>query len=437
MNEITLSEEQQKIVDSDADNIIVAAGAGSGKTRVLTERVRKLLMTNVNPKGIVVITFTNMAAEELQERLKDVPNIDKCFIGTIHSLANTLLSSKYNYDLYTEDIQDYYMKFLINHFAQYATIDDYEKLLDEFYKVSIGTLKYYDVVRMFKPEVFDELLLLLGYNQEHNTLCYDDYPQDVLTLCSTNHIITFDELLQKCTEYFKQHNTDVEYLFVDELQDVGYLEYEFLMNLNAKHNFFIGDDYQAIYGFKGGNVNIFLSLLQNPEYTHYYLEDNYRNGAVILNYANSIISNATNILPKKSNCKSGKIGSVDIKSKNDFNKFLSMFTEEDYDKFGDWFILVRKNSELEKIAKSLKARNIPTISFRKSEISKQEKDLAMAKNAIKLLTIHTSKGLENENVVLYGSFPLNLKKKTKSDELKIFYVGITRAKEKLIIFNGQ
>lgn len=437
MNNITLSEEQQIIVDSTANNIIVAAGAGSGKTRVLTERVRKLLLSGINPKSVVVITFTNMAAEELQARLKDVPNIDKCFIGTIHSLANTLLSSKYNYDLYTEDTQDYYMKFLINHFAQYATIDDYEKLLDEFYKVSIGTLNYYSVVKMFKPEVFDELLILLGYNQEHNTLCYDDYPQDVLTLCSANHIITFDELLQKCSDYFKQHNTDIEYLFVDELQDIGYLEYEFLMNLNSKHNFFIGDDYQAIYGFKGGNVNIFLSLLENPKYTHYYLEDNYRNGAVILSYANRIISNAANIIPKKSNCKSNRIGSVDIKSKCDFNKFLSMFTEEGYGSFGDWFILVRKNSELEKIAKSLKARNIPTISFRKSEISKEEMDSAMTQNAIKLLTIHTAKGLENENVVLYGNFPLNQKTKTKSDELKIFYVGITRAKEKLLIFNGQ
>ena len=436
MSNIPLSKEQKKIVNSDATNIIVAAGAGSGKTRVLTERVKRLLQSGVNPHSIVVITFTNMAAEELKERLQGVPNAHNCFIGTIHSLANTLLSTQCSFEIYDQEIQDSFMEFLINHYSVHSTYDDYDTLMDAFRQMKAGTCSYDTVVKGFKPQVFDELLIFLGYNQKHNTLDYANYPQDVLTLCKVNNVITFDELLIKCRDYFKEHNAFIDYLFVDELQDIGNLEYDFLMELDAKHNFFIGDDYQAIYKFKGGDVSIFLSLLEDDDWTSYYLEDNYRNGAVILQFANGIISKAKDIIIKNSVCKSGKLGSVDIKSKNDFATFLQQFVDDDTD-LKDWFILVRKNSDLFKVLKMLRARNIPTVTFKNSEISKAEKDAALEQNAVKLLTIHMAKGLESKNVAMYGSFPVNPTAHTKSDEIKILYVGITRTEEQLLIFNGK
>ena len=437
MNNIPLSEEQLRIVNSEDCNIIVAAGAGAGKTRVLTERVKRLLNNGVDATGIVVITFTNLAAEELQERLANTPNANKCFIGTIHSLANTLLSTKYNFSIYTQEIQDGYMKFLINHYAKYATYDDYETLMDAFKQMRFGLCKFETIVQTFKPEVLDELYILLNYNQVHDTLDYRDYPQDVTTMSRVNNVITFDELLQKCSEYFHNHDTHINYLFVDELQDIGYLEYDFLQELGAEHNFFIGDDYQAIYGFKGGDVQIFLSLLRDVGWSPYYLVENYRNGAIILQYANSIIKNAKDIIPKKSICKSGKIGSVDIANKSEFPKFLSRFTDGTYTDYKDWFILVRNNSELAKIAKMLEVRNIPYVTFRNSEVSKTEKDRLLSANAVKVLTIHMSKGSESKNVVLYGNFILNPTPKSNSEELKVFYVGITRTEEQLFIFNGK
>ena len=437
MNDIPLSGEQLRIVNSKDRNIIVAAGAGAGKTRVLTERVKRLLNSGADATGIVVITFTNLAAEELQERLANTPNANRCFIGTIHSLANTLLSTKYNFSIYTQEIQDGYMKFLINHYAKYATYDDYETLMEAFKQMRFGLCKFETIVQTFKPEVLDELYILLNYNQVHDTLDYRDYPQDVVTMSKVNNVITFDELIQKCSEYFHNHNTHINYLFVDELQDVGYLEYDFLKELGAEHNFFIGDDYQAIYGFKGGDVKIFLSLLQDAGWSPYYLVENYRNGAIILQYANSIIKNAKDIIPKKSICKSGKIGSVDIANKSEFPKFLSGFTNGTYTDYKDWFILVRNNSELTKIAKMLEVRNIPYVTFRNSEVSKAEKDRLLGANAVKVLTIHMSKGSESKNVVLYGDFILNPTPKSKSEEIKVFYVGITRTEEQLFIFNGK
>ena len=86
-----LDTNQEQIVNSTAKNIIVSAGAGSGKTRVLTERVKHLIDIGVSPENIVCITFTNKAADEMRSRLEDVPCIGDAFIGTIHAFANRIL----------------------------------------------------------------------------------------------------------------------------------------------------------------------------------------------------------------------------------------------------------------------------------------------------------------------------------------------------------
>lgn len=79
-------------------------------------------------------------------------------------------------------------------------------------------------------------------------------------------------------------------MFVDEFQDVGTLEYNFIRSLSANNYFFVGDDYQSIYGFKGGNVKIFLSLVNSEDFTTYFLTNNYRNGTQILKLATNIIN---------------------------------------------------------------------------------------------------------------------------------------------------
>ena len=102
---LILSPIQKKIVESDASHIIVAAGAGSGKTRVLTKRIEYLITKKqVDPSSIVAITLTNMAADEMRERLADVKGIGDAFIGTIHSFANKIFySSGSKYSIYNDD----------------------------------------------------------------------------------------------------------------------------------------------------------------------------------------------------------------------------------------------------------------------------------------------------------------------------------------------
>lgn len=432
---LVLDEIQQSIVDSNASNIIVAAGAGSGKTRVLTERVKRLLREGVDPKSMVIITFTNMAADELHERLEGIPGANKCFIGTIHAFAKKVLTlSGYNFDIYSEYYQTDYMKHLIQKYARYATFNDYQQFLKGSKDVSKGKLDMDVLISRFHKKVIDELFLLLGDRAPYGSLQPFEYPMNVPKLCKVNNIITFDQLIIESTKYFEKSNTRIQHLFVDELQDIGYSEYNFLLELKSDNNFFIGDDYQSIYGFKGGDVEIFLSMLQNPEWTSFVLKNNYRNGSNILNVGNTVISRAEGILNKPSVCCSGRTGKVTIKSKVGLPYFLKTI-EDTHTSFGDWFFLTRTNKDIDKLAVLLKEYGIPFTCFKKSDLTKKQLDAAMKSDTVKLLTIHTSKGLEAENVLIYGDFPVAPRSNVKSDEIKVFYVGITRAKENLYIFN--
>lgn len=236
---------QQEIVDSKEPNIIVSAGAGSGKTRVLTERVKKLLLDGVEPCNIVVITFTNMAAEELKERLVDVPGIGDAFIGTIHSFANRIFkNSGEDYKIYTEEIQDQFFTVLINLYAKSLTLDKYFIWKDATKKIDLGILDESELQALLLPSELYEINVFLGIIEN------EQYKETIKTLCKKHNVITFDELLRKTTEYFKEIGGKVEYLFVDEYQDIGPLEKNFFISLNADNYFYVGDPRQAIYAFK-------------------------------------------------------------------------------------------------------------------------------------------------------------------------------------------
>lgn len=429
-----LDDIQKEIVYSDADNIIAIAGAGSGKTTVLTERVKRILTITDRPEFVMVITFTNNATDELIERLQDVPNADKCFIGTIHALASKLLSNtNNNFTIYTEEIQNEYMEYLISQFAHHTTYSEYLNYIEHTKNFKLGKTDI-EPTSILSKYAYEEIQILLGKGKDYFSLSLLDYPTTVETICRVNNVITFDELLTLCTEYHKSRNIDIDYLFVDEFQDVGYLEYEFIKSLNSKHNFFVGDDYQSIYGFKGGDVSIFLSLINNEEYTKYFMINNYRNAKMILNFANTIISKSSDIVKKSSVAMNPNMGNVSIKSKLTFDVWLREFSK--VANKSEYFILTRNNSDLEAIKTKLNKLKIPFVSFKGSEVNREEQKRLLSTNAVKLLTIHASKGLESESVIMYGSFPISATAKTKSEEIKVFYVGITRAINNLTIFTG-
>ncbi len=421
-----LDEKQLEIVNSNEPRIIVEAGGGSGKTRTLIERVKRLLNDGIEPSNIVCITFTNMAAEEMKERLIDVKGIGDCFIGTIHSFANKIFkNSNEIYRLYTDEIQDQFMAVLTNLYSKYLTMDKYFIYKDIKKKIDLGLVDENELeIKLNPPELY-EIRVFMGDVED------ESYKENIQTLCNKHNVITFDELLKKTTQYFKDINGKVEYLFVDEFQDIGPLERNFFKALNADNYFYIGDEKQAIYAFKGGNVNYFLKLIKSKNWKTYYLNNNYRCGQAIIELANRVIVQADDIINTTSICKSNNPGYTLIDSKYKIDNYLKNIKN-----YKDWFVLVRTNKDLAKLELKMNELEIPFVSFRKGEMSLNEMRECMKKDKIKLLTIHTSKGLESKNVLLWGNFPIVQKPYLRNnDEIKVLYVGITRAIDQCIVLN--
>lgn len=331
-----LSTAQQKIVEAKESKIVVIASAAAGKTAVLTERTRYLLEHGVDPTKMVLITFTNAAAEELAERLNHPKGL---FIGTIHSYANYLLLS------YGRDTSD---------------------LLDS--------------------EQFDRLF----------------------------------ERIKKHPNCIKE----VEHLLLDESQDSNESHFEFLLDMVKPKNYMlVGDHKQSIYRWNGAYPDYLINLAHDTEVTTYDLNENYRNGYKILDFARGIINAAGYEYQDKSRPMRGVSGKVvDV----EYSPVAVARTIKQMGDFGNWFVLTRTNDQLDEIAFFLKKEGVPIDTFKRSELDNKELGEKMKQNTVKVLTIHTAKGLEANNVVVIGAKFFNV------EERCVSYVAATRAKNLLV-----
>lgn len=427
-----LDSQQMEAVMSDSSRLLVIAGAGSGKTRVLTERIRRLVETDkVPPHNIVAITFTNLAADEMKERLDDIEGIGDAFIGTIHAFANKIYqTSGKEYIIMNDDIY---------HKAMYVILKQ-----PGFEGLRYSKFMQYEDVRV-KVERFEipeeeEANFLLPTERDTLIRATTGSSSPLRSYCKRNNVITFDEMLEYATDYFQSLGAELEHLFIDELQDVGSLEYKFITTLNAKNYFLVGDDWQAIYGWKGGNVEIFKSLAEDPEYDKVFLSNNYRNAETIINVSLQVIEQIKDkIIPKLVSIGNKDDGTVTINRMSQMDKMIKLINNHNLvsgDSFSDWFVLARTNKQAYELATFFDSQSIPSLFVRKSDYTLKELESLMEKDSVKILTVHSSKGLENKNVILYGSFPIvQPSYRMKEEERKVMYVGCTRASHNLHIFN--
>lgn len=198
-----------------------------------------------------------MAAEELKERLVDIPGIGDCFVGTIHAFANKIFkNSDEDYKIFTEEIQDQFMNVLISLYAKFLTMERYLEYKDFEKKVDLGLYDESYISSYFSSGERYEINVLLN-NMPDNNYKDNNYKDNMASLCKKHNVITFDELLKRTTQYFKDIGGKVEYLFVDEYQDIGPLEKKFFQALNADNYFYIGDEKQSLYAFKRWKCKIF------------------------------------------------------------------------------------------------------------------------------------------------------------------------------------
>lgn len=320
-----LSKEQEQVVTSKSKNIIVSAGAGSGKTTIIENRINYLVNElEVKPSNIVALTFTNLAAEELRSRVSAANcKSNEAFIGTIHSFANKMYkSSGVTYELLTKETEISYVSDLIHQYGKSLTVKKYLAFENLLSKVEKGQLPESKVSAFLShSELFEyKELTSLKTTSKH-------YPKTLGKLCKEKNLITFSELLKVSSNYYKSINASIDYLLVDEFQDVGTQEYNFIKSLQAGSYFFVGDDWQSIYGFKGGNHKIFMKLMKNKTFTAYKLQDNYRNSKNVLDLSTYIIDQVRDKVEKTVVPKNINEGSVTVNSIVSLPYYLNMIKE--------------------------------------------------------------------------------------------------------------
>jgi DNA helicase-2/ATP-dependent DNA helicase PcrA len=420
---LQLDAQQKAVVTSEAKNILVVAGAGSGKTRVLTERIKWLLHNGVQPSNIVAITFTNMAADEMKARLKEVNTIGDAFIGTIHSFANRIYkNSGETYRIMTEQEEQ-----LI--YEEICNMPKYNALKIKRWLQFMDLRKQADAGRIDERQAWEFL------NPSERNVLYTS-KGDFERIRKRDNLITFDELLNFATSYYESLGASIEHLLVDEFQDIGSLEYKFIKALNAEHYFFVGDDYQAIYGFKGGNDEFFKNICNRDKaFQTYFLNNNYRSCKEVIDMGEKVIAQVPDRIRKRAVAINKTPGRVEICAKDRTSKLTSLL-KEDEDNWRDWFVLTRTNKEAYTLADLFDDEGINYCFITRSELTLEELQEALQKNLVKIMTVHASKGLENKKVILYGRFPVQQPPYMRNpEERKVMYVGVTRAIESLYIFN--
>lgn len=229
----------------------------------------------------------------------------------------------------------------------------------------------------------------------------------------------YDKLLELAMLIPRNNLPQIKYLMVDECQDLGELEFKFLSYLRKDNEFYVGDEKQAIYGFKGASDKYLRAMYDDEEYTKFYLTENYRNTPEILKFANTFIRQKESLSP----------ATVAVKTKNGFIEHCNINDAledlEDSGNWGAWFIIARGNRDVDIIMDKLRKREIPCVTFKRAELDLNQMEALMSGNTVKVMTIHTSKGLESPNVIAVGAKTYN------AEERRIAYVAATRAETNL------
>ncbi|MCS7303464.1 MAG: UvrD-helicase domain-containing protein [Candidatus Kapabacteria bacterium] len=299
-----LNEPQRQAVITTEGPVLVIAGAGSGKTRVLTTRVAYLIANGIPPERIVAMTFTNKAADELRERIAHLCDpwaARRVWAGTFHSIFARLLRRNADvlgfsatYTIYDEDDSLALIRRLLKEQNISATELSPQTVRTAISRAKNDLIVPEEYARQAATPRQQKIATIYHHYQRvlrrANAMDFDDLLLHMIDLLSSS-----DEILQMYQELF-------HYIHVDEYQDTNRAQYEVLKLLAGGHRnlFAVGDDAQSIYSWRGARVeNIFEFQRDFPEHRLIRLEQNYRSTQVILDVANALISHNPHQIPKR------------------------------------------------------------------------------------------------------------------------------------------
>ena len=421
-----MNEKQLEAVKS-LENTLVVAGAGSGKTFTIVNKIKYLLDNNIYKENeLLVISFTNESVNDLKRKIDY--NLD---IMTFHKLAITLIN---NPDMKISN--EYYLKYIINEY--FNSYGKYNKKQNKLIKrilqeMDIDNLKklIFTFINLYKSNYNDINYLLNLYQKSHfiNKIYfkiilerYHIYNQEL----KASNLYDFNDMIKIATNNINNNiiKTNSKYIIIDEFQDTSLNRFKLIDAIMKQNNakiFVVGDDYQSIYRFSGCNLDIFLNfnkLVSNLNIIN--LDYNYRNPKEIIDVANSFIMKNKNQIKKETICLKNINKPIKIcfyKNKRTVIEKILKYIDSKY------LILGRNNTD-------------------KDIFNVQDKPF---------LTIHKSKGLEEDNIILINltnnnnSLPSKIKnhkiinKLIKTDyypyeeERRLFYVALTRTRNNIYL----
>ncbi|MEN6357244.1 MAG: DNA helicase PcrA [Armatimonadota bacterium] len=368
----TLNEQQRAAVEHIDGPVLVFAGAGSGKTRVLTYRIANLIKKHgVRPWNILAVTFTNKAANEMKERIEHLlgEGATRMWAGTFHGICARILREKgeeigldRNFTIFDDGDQTALIR---------ESLDNLNLDQKRYHPREILNLISRAKEQLVLPEEFGKRFV--GHLEGVAEKVYKVYQQKL----AQNHALDFDDLimytvilLRNKPAVLEHYQNRFKYIMVDEYQDINYSQYQLVRNLAAKHHniFCVGDDDQSIYRWRGADVGIILQFESDyPEATVYKLEQNYRSTKKILEAAHHVVMRNKGRANKKLWTENDEGKDIEIiESANDVDEANNIAREiEDMVSFGggreysDIAILYRMNAQSRIFEEAMINRRIP------------------------------------------------------------------------------
>lgn len=376
-----LNKEQREAVETVRGPLLVLAGAGSGKTKLLTSRIAYLIQNGVRPRNILAVTFTNKAAKEMKERLGNIlgENVVKyMWVGTFHGICGRILR---------ENIENYSFqsgKRLDKNFSIYDETDSNAVIKQAIKKLNLDDKVYAPklvktVISNAKNKMQDAYTFATfarDFKSQKIAQIYEEYENSL----NNNNAIDFDDmlmltvkLLEQCKEVRQQYYDRFQHILVDEFQDTNMAQYKLINMLytnlepdipDDRSLCVVGDVDQSIYSWRGADYTIILNFQKDFKKTKLIkLEQNYRSTANILNVANAIIENNTERVDKVLYSQKGDgelIDYFEAQDEADEANFIASRIKQDsggdYNRFA---ILYRTNSQSRALEEACMAAGLP------------------------------------------------------------------------------
>lgn len=296
-NKYNLNQQQLLAVNDTEGAVLVIAGAGSGKTRVLTARICHLIENGVEPYNILAITFTNKAANEMKERIENALGYTNVWTSTFHSMCARILRFDIerlgygkDFTIYTELESERVVKRVLQDYTQAdpKKRGDYLWHISRAKTLAMSPERYYDAIKLEDDDANNIREVYERYEAElkkSNCLDFDDL------------LLKTVELFKQCPDVLEKYQNRFKYINVDEFQDTNKLQYDIVKLLAKKYGnlFVVGDEDQSIYSWRGAEIRNILDFPKDfPGAKVYKLEQNYRSTTSILKAANNVIKNNSN-----------------------------------------------------------------------------------------------------------------------------------------------